>query len=382
MNDLSTQFIRWYFNTFVDIDPLYVTMTTISENSPWHREINVGVHTNMVVGEFLTRIKNPWSMRDLYGAFACAFHDVGKPAARKEAYKPERGTYYRYGGHELISARLWEDWASRNWHFLTTTFNFNPQSIYNVGWLIENHLPWDIKKTDKREQLMLGANKTIGIDVFISMVKADSWGRISDDVTEKRKKVTDWCNEFKYSSGTVIDNHKHAWKNPDTPILYMPIAASGSGKSTFMTSKTMQQVLKSDHVDELLHYSLDALRLAWYDMDDYSKAWQMASDDNTFKSRANNAFVDMVKTGKSIYLDNLNISKKVRGFFIRTARQYGYNVSAILFPIELQTIKDRQASRTDKSVNLRAVESHYMGLHLPSHGEVDDIIIASEQLFA
>jgi gluconate kinase len=82
----------------------------------------------------------------------------------------------------------------------------------------------------------------------------------------------------------------------------------------------------------------------------------------------------MAKTGKPIYVDNTNLSKKGRANYIREARKYGYIVQAILVPVDLQTILDRQDTRQDKFVPLDAVEQQYMRLNLPSLGEVDRII--------
>lgn len=387
MRDLRTLFIRWYFNEFADIDPLHVKMSKFSEDSPWHRERTIAVHTNMVVGEYLSRVRakfgeNEWSDADLYGAFACAFHDVGKPAARTEAYKPERGTYYRYGGHELISARLWEDWAVRNWKFLEEEFGLTSHGIYATGWLIENHLPWDVKKPEKRRQLALGVKHAVrDPERFINVVQADTWGRISDDATEKRQKTEDWCNGFRHLFKEVKEEYKTRYVNPDAPIMYMPIAASGSGKSTLLNSESMDCVLDCDNVEgELLHFSLDKLRHDWYDADDYRNAFALACDDSDFKNKANKVFADMVKTGNSIYLDNINISKKRRANYIRQAHKYGYMVYAILLPVELQTVLDRQDTRGDKMVPLDVVKNHYMGLSLPSLGEVDRIIVYSGNL--
>lgn len=384
MKDLRTLFIRWYFNQFVDLDPLHIEMSTVFEDSPWHRERNVAVHTNMVVAEYLNRVgkSSHWSVRDLYGAFACAFHDVGKPAARTEAYKPERGTYYRYGGHELVSARLWEDWAVRNWEFLKEEFDLSSKAIHATGWLIENHLPWSIKKAEKRRLLALGVKDAVNnIEVFINVVKADTWGRISDDATEKKATVNAWCEEFRYLFKEVTNEYKNRYVNPDAPIMYMPIGVSGSGKSTMMNSEGMKCVMEEDGVEgELLHFSMDVFRQNWYDVDNYANAFKLACEDKQFMNKVNTMFCKMLETGQSIYADNINISKKRRAHYIRQARQFGYNIKVILLPVDLQTVIDRQETRTDKTVPLDAVERQYMSLALPSKGEADDIIIYSGNL--
>lgn len=388
MNDLRTKFIRWYFNSF-HLDELYTTMETVTEDSPHHREVNVGIHTDMVVAEYLGQAfdepsVNEWAEEDLYGAFAAAFHDVGKPAARTEAYKPERGTYYRYGGHELISTRLWEDWAVRNWKFLVSEFEFTADSIYCIGWLIENHLPWAIKKPEKRKQLALGVMRTVMFsDYFINLVKADTWGRISDDQDEKRQKVNDWCSEFEFLSQKALSAYDNTYYDEDAPILYIPVAASGSGKSTFV-----DVLMKRDSHYGMEIFSLDAFRLLWYvgdrklpsAEDPYAYAFKMSCEDKHFKSRANAEFLDMVRDGCNIVVDNVNTSRKSRNWYITEARKRGYKVHALMFPIALQTVFDRQHSREDKTVPADAVRQQYMRLSYPSLGEVDKIEVIDTNL--
>ena len=79
----STQFIRYYHNVLNNTE-MFRLMHLVPENSPWHRERNVGVHTDMVVSEYLIRVGNDWNHNDLLGAFVCAFHDVGKPKASEK----------------------------------------------------------------------------------------------------------------------------------------------------------------------------------------------------------------------------------------------------------------------------------------------------------
>ena len=68
-------------------------MASMSEgNSPWHRENTIGIHTDMVVSHYLANSPNEWDKQEVLGAFACAFHDVGKPRASEIngiKFKPE-----------------------------------------------------------------------------------------------------------------------------------------------------------------------------------------------------------------------------------------------------------------------------------------------------
>jgi len=374
MTDLKTEFITWFHNEFA-FDALFLGMDKVSEASPWHREATVAVHSRMVVGQYITLVlnQNQWDNIDLCGAFAAAFHDVGKPEARTEAYKPERGTYYRYGGHELISARLWETWAVENWVMLSRRFGFKPVDIYRTGWMIENHLPWDIKKTDKRRMLALTTNGQLaGPDAFIALLKADTWGRISDDATEKRAKVNVWCEEFDKLCDEVWEDDVGLDKdNFDTsPKLFMLIGASGSGKSTFYDLVGVEKE----------HFSLDRFRLEWYAPDDYKEAFAKACADKGFMNKANAEYATMLKSGNDVVVDNTNTSKKRRAHYIRQARQAGYYTIGVVFPVSLQDVIDRQRLREDKNVPEEAVRRQYNTLALPSNGEFDDIYVVDSNL--
>jgi len=374
MNDLKTEFITWFHNEFADT-VLFTDMDNVCEDSPWHRESTVAVHTRMVVAQYLTLALggNTWDNIDLCGAFAAAFHDVGKPEARTEAFKPERGVYYRYGGHELISARLWETWAVENWIMLERRFDFKPLDIYRTGWMIENHLPWDIKKTEKRRMLALTANQILaGNDAFVALIKADTWGRISDDATEKRAKVNAWCEEFDTLCDEVddVDEPIEADGYDVKPKLFMLIGASGSGKSSFYNLVG----------GEMEHFSLDRFRLEWYAPDDYKEAFAQACADKGFMNKANAEYATMLKSGNDVVVDNTNTSKKRRAHYIRQARQAGYYTIGVVFPISLQEVINRQHTREDKNVPEEAVRRQYNTTSLPSCGEFDDIYVVDSNL--
>ena len=375
MTDLRTQFTTWYFNEF-HLTDLYQSMVETVEGSPYHREVNVGIHTDMVVAQYIGRTYTMWDMATLCGAFAAAFHDVGKPDACEEKFKPERGHYKGFGGHELISARLWEDFAVREWTRLEE-FGLQIEDVYRIGWMVEHHLPWAIKKAEKRHAMAQTLHET-GLQIaFVDLLIADTWGRISDDGPEKKAKVNKWINEF----FPLLDECKDiADAKEGQPILYIPIGASGTGKSTFRNPLTKLDV-----------FSLDDLRMEWYGSPDcpdesvspeeeYRLAFERACEDKQFNSRANARYVEMVKTGNDLYVDNTNTSAKRRRFYITEARRRGYHVQAIIFPIELQEVIDRQTTRNDKDVPVYAVERQYMGLQLPSYGDFDKVIVLPSNL--
>lgn len=340
-------------------NPLFHAMEQTVEDSPWHREKNVLVHTEMVVGEYITAAdqlaagQGKWD-RDVYlGAIACAFHDVGKPVARTEKFSEARGKYYSYPGHELVSARLFEDYAAQR-HPM-----FSADDIYRVCWMIEHHMPWDIKDATKLANMAATLQATELYWVFPMVLRADQFGRISDDAETKRAEVHKWI--------TMLDRLGDVVFKPidgdDVPTLYVPIAPSGAGKSTFR--KTL--------ADDVNAFSLDDLRHEFYNTEDYAAAFDAATKDPRFDSRANARYHEVIKQKQDLVLDNTNCSAKRRRWYLDIARKHGYRTVAVLFPITIQQLCDRQHTRTDKTVPEHAVRRQYMSLQLPSYGEFDHV---------
>jgi predicted kinase len=348
-------------------------METVTEGSPWHREKNVLVHTQMVVGEFLHRWDRCFDDREVdgfIGALAAAFHDVGKPDSMEAKFKPERGNYFSFHGHEIISARLFEDWIVTNYKSIVslTKQHFVADDIWRAAWSIENHVPWEVKNDILRGYLAKSA-KYIG-PLFQTLLVADQWGRISDDQQVKIVRVNDWMNDFM----KLIDLIEDAPVKDDRPTLYMPIAPSGAGKSTFL--KTLQ----SGHPD-ILTFSWDQLRHEWYDPVDYAVAFKKSTEDADFNKKANQVFIGMLKQKKDIYVDNTNLTRKRRAFFVDEARRHGYKTVAITFPVDLETLIARQTTRLDKTVPEDAVRRQYMSLQQPFKGEFDHVHVSSSNLY-
>ena len=67
--DYRSRFIEFYFNE-LQTHPIFQEMNSLAEESPWHREGSIGIHTNMVVSEFISRSPNKWEQVDVVGAMA------------------------------------------------------------------------------------------------------------------------------------------------------------------------------------------------------------------------------------------------------------------------------------------------------------------------
>jgi predicted kinase len=365
------KFITWYNNVF-KADPIFQPMRETVEGSPWHRERNVEAHTDMVVAEYISWAPQKWELYDLYGAIACAFHDTGKPAARVVRYKPERGNYNSFGGHEIISTRLFEDYAIRNLGQFEDMLGVQGLDfIYPIEFIIEHHMPYD-QPADKVADIARTVNVLFGgtgadapHPVFVNHLTADVHGRIADDHAKKIAAVDQWASEFQNIGWGQRHNLDPFATNPNAPTLHLAIGPSGCGKSTLL--KNLQKVNP-----DLVHYSWDLLRLEWYSPD-YAKAYQMSVDDPHFNARYTKVFREHILSGKDIYVDNTNLSRKRRKPWVVEARKHGYNIVAYILPNSIDALLKRQKTRGDKDVPADAVRKHYMSVQVPLYGEVDRV---------
>jgi predicted kinase len=360
--DTRTKFIHWYNDVF-KTDPLYIAMENTVEASPWHRERNVGIHTDMVVTQYLSTNHGPFDVR---GAFGCAFHDVGKPPCEILKYREDRGQYRAYHGHELRSARMWEDWAVKNWVFLQKEFKFVPEDIYTIGWMIEHHVPWATKRDEKLNAFAATNYETLGLEsTWYDMLLADQTGRISDDSHQRLEQCTDWIDDM--ADRTMRAQHRYR-THDSGKFVYMLIGAPGTGKST-----------ARENIGGDITICMDDLRLEWYSSD-YDEAFVKQKADKKFNAKVDKVYVDALNNHNHVVLDNTNTSTKARKRWLAPARARDFKLIAIVFPVDLDTILARQKTRTDKQIPNDVVVNMYNRLSLPMYGDFDEIIVDSGNL--
>jgi predicted kinase len=383
--DLITQTIHFYFEVCKQ-DPLWDAMRETVEDSEWHIERNVSAHTDMVFTQYVRTMKN--DIHSVVGALAVIFHDVGKPAAEEKIFDYDGNEVRRrYAGHEGVSARLWEDWAVSNFSMLKDYFPFlTPTHIYHVAWLIEKHLPYGIKKAEKRAEIFKTVNMIFDNDpeVYFNCLLSDCVGRISANHSVKLQGTLDWIDQAREDAKEHLYNASEEPEVSDDladlpSVCYVLIGASGSGKTTFVNME-----VPHPHVS----HSMDDLRLEWYgdpnvgsdresQVANYAEAFRKQLEDLEFSQKVVKDFNDKLKTNApTIVVDNVNGSRKRRRSYIAAARSKGYKVVAVLFPISLQQLLDRQTYRHDKEVPEGAVNRQYHTIASPSLGEFDEIVVS------
>jgi predicted kinase len=356
------------FETWQSMD-LFQKMKDTVEASPWHREANVLVHTQMVVAEYMKATDNislDWTHEDYLGAVSTAFHDVGKPSSRIEKFSEARGKYFAYHGHEQVSARKFEEFAAGVRYPM-----FSAEDIFKICWMIEHHMPWEVVDKEKRRQMALTANMTVGAEVWVRALMSDQFGRIADDNDAKLAKAFEWADDFFELCATTGVLVPREFEQRRTMVLL--IAPSGAGKSTYLN-----KLLTENPATNV--FSLDRLRHEFYDANDYAKAYQASVDDKSFEARANAVFHKMSKDTKDLVVDNTNLSAKRRRFYIDVARRQDFRTVAVIMPTTPQVLLARQRTRGDKRVPDSAVLQHYSSVQMPMYGEFEEIVVLTHNL--
>jgi len=379
-----TSFVEHFKKT----SPLWAAMAKTKEDSPWHREESVAIHTEMVCYEFNKRVG------EFHGQFlidddtyvitylSLLFHDTGKPPCKVVKFKPERGHYDAFHGHEQYSARLWEDYYVTNYKLFKDWLSV--EEAYKVMWMIENHLPYDYMGNDKKmDYLRTAMEFNLGKSAigFGYHLLGDTYGRISDDSETKRAKTESFVEMMNSAN---VNPPRQVEDN--APTLSILVGASGSGKSSSVGALTLAG---------FKHYSFDDIRIeltkkkapeimakAKSPADEYHKAWTYCDGHRSeFGHYADVEFIKHIKNYDSIVVDNTNTSRKARTKFVVEAKKRGYRVEAVMFPASKDQILSRQHSRTDKNVPDDAVIRQYMGIAIPWVGvEVDTLRIHAGNL--
>jgi len=357
---------------------LWKDMEATCENSPWHREANVAVHTQMIIDHYLANFASQRTPRQqALTLLSILFHDTGKPGAKKSKHTEERGHYQSFGGHEHVSARLWEDYAVENWNKwkqLKPTFELKDTDIYLISWIIENHLPHRLDNPRDLQNLANMLNSEpfeygeLAV-VYFDQIISDQAGRISDNQEKNMAEVQEFILGIQTTTPeTITDRYvvEARRDDPAIPKLVLMVGASGSGKSTY-SSKLEKEGYE--------YFSLDASRIKYAKdngvkgsnpIDVYARAFAYCDKHRgPFRQYATRQFDDLLDAKENIIIDNTNVSRKARGDYIHAAKQHGYEIVCALFPITKSELLKRQKARKDKTVPIVAVLDQYKRIEMP-----------------
>jgi hypothetical protein len=180
---------------------IWRNMQLTREGSPWHREENVSVHTEMLLKWYKDNLYlSRTDSQRMLTMISCLMHDIGKPPSQIIKFSEERGEYRAYHGHELVSARMWVDYALTNFAMISELLKIDANDVGNIAFFIEHHVPFSMKNPRKRKVLkdsLIARAGEHGHEAYLDFLLSDQHGRISDDQHLKLAAVDDWMKEWK-----------------------------------------------------------------------------------------------------------------------------------------------------------------------------------------
>lgn len=343
-------------------------MTATVENSPWHREANVAVHTEMVMQQYRDRFASTHTeVENVIALTALLFHDTGKPEAEEVLEKKDGSgeTYRRYAGHEQSSAVTFQECYLQMPDLRELLSDYEARA---VRWIIEHHLPYGYKDKQKRQGLAIATKRALNeagasYSLFFDCLRSDAAGRISDDHEQKLQAVEDWIEEFKKIDAPAAEEKFDQ-------VMYLLVGPSGSGKSTWTRSKI------NDETDSVISYDTMKFQFwAWKnhphadwiippgvnEATHYDVCWAFANEhESEFNKFANERIMLLIERAKrkngTVFVDTVNASKKRRAKFVELAKQKKFRVIAVEFWNPLDVLISRQKTRGDKAVPYMSVK--------------------------
>lgn len=342
----------------------WAIMVATVEASPWHREANVAVHTEMCLAQYIARFAMDRSeQQNKIAMIALLYHDVGKPAAEEVLEKKDgTGMFRRYAGHEQNSAVTFMECYVRDQELQNILSRIEARA---VRWIIEHHLPYGMTDKAKRQALRIAtlmAFEDCGISdqTFFDCLRSDAAGRISDDHGQKLQNVENWIKEFRAIEMLGVQPPSMQSMHR----MYILIGPSGSGKTTWR-KKCAADALVISHDDMKIEFWRAAVDcpMPMSDSEVYETAWKYSTIDNEgeFKKFALKRQAEIMAKAKKfqldVVIDIVNASKKKRTQFVDMGRKSGMSMVAIEFWNTLDTLVARQKTRGDKSVPASSIKA-------------------------
>ena len=152
----------------------------------------------------------------------------------------------------------------------------------------------------------------------------------------------------------------------DKEIIFL-VGLQASGKSTYV-SKNLKgyEIVSNDYYTEVYAKKKGMT---------YTEAWNEMDYDKDIKAKSIQQFNKAVKDGKNIVIDNTNMTKKSRQYYLDNIPK-NYKKIAIMFKIpekELKKRLDKRGKETGKVIPWEAIENMKAKYEPPTKGEFDEI---------
>ena len=152
----------------------------------------------------------------------------------------------------------------------------------------------------------------------------------------------------------------------DKELIFL-VGLQASGKSTYVNKYLKEyEIISNDYYTEMYAKKKNMT---------YTEAWNEMDYDKDIKYKSMKQFNKAVKAGKNIVIDNTNMTKKSRQYYIDNIPK-NYKKIAILFKIPEKELKKRLEKRgkeTGKVIPWKVIENMKAKYEPPKKGEFDEI---------
>lgn len=310
------------------------------EINPYHIEGDVWTHTMMVVLES-TRNGTGDKNFDTHLLICALLHDIGKPMARSLNEEKKRVHFF---GHEPLSAFLCVSILDK----IEQDFNIqlNKRLIFEA---ISMHT--DVFKVPEDKLIKRLVNNRTLAKLLSRLSLSDHNGRFY----EMGDRVT-------YDMIPPIDIDKEI-KTGDREVICM-VGLPCSGKSTVIQNGMLegQQILSRDNIVMELGKEQG--------IESYNEAFHKV-DQKEVDKRFNKRRAELVKSGKTIWLDMTNMGRKARKKNLHGFKDY--KKSAYVVIASLEDITFRNKNREGKVIPDKVYERMISSFQPPLYDEFDEI---------
>lgn len=338
--------------------PLAAQMRATVEDSPWHREANVWVHTCMSLRELDAELQRVQADERtcLLARLAVLFHDAGKPDAEEELPREDGTKYRRYSGHEALSAAAF----AQAWLTDPQLRALLPEAAdaRRVRLIIEHHLPYGLKDPRKLGGLRTAVEREGITEAFLCALRGDARGRISDDHVLKLERVEWWVAQFLETRPFALPDPE-----PGRGTVRLLVGPSGAGKTTIIRRdcRPGDVVISLDDARVIAHGESGA-ELSLDPVTAYTDAWTWALEHEPEVEaqvrRMESAARQALLAGRVVFIDATCLSRKRRARWVALAEATGSAVMATELWVSEAELLRRAAARPDKRLPRAAVQAH------------------------
>ncbi len=380
-------------NAFLAVFPLLGELDETQQDSEWHGEGDVAIHTSMVLDEIWKDVAGASPEHRVVLVLAALFHDIAKPLVTRETEVRGRmritAPRHAEKGRNYLALRL---------PVLGLSGEMQDQVLALVGY---HHHPrkWVLSEADGASYAQLA--RMVDFTSIIALEKADLRGRICPDLEQQLEQlewfklqadeyeIGLWRDEIWLSAmqnafaGRNESFHRHAaahgrkdfeegciksveeavaraYQLRDNPAVLTILAGpSGSGKSTWVEGFAAD-------VDVV---SLDDLRqrIAGKRSDQSKNGLVMQAAKEELKV--------FLRAGKSVVWDATNTRRDGRSWVSRLGFDYGAYVRIVAFRNSVDTLYQRNRKR-EESIPTAVLTKQIDAFEWPTLDESHELIVA------